>query len=171
MPPKTHNLMTLLAASELQPEEAMGKFIAKLNAASVATRYPEHLEKLQQIYTKEVTLNILDKTGETVLWIKNALMILSRFKENLEKSIRINGLILFGSCASDTGTEDSDIDVIVLSEDFTNKDFWERIEIIADAVYTTLQPIDAVAMTPAEWESQTTALAVYARSSHMMFVQ
>ena len=44
---------------------------------------------------------------------KNALMILSRFKENLGKSIRINGLILFGSCGSDTGTEDSDIDVIV----------------------------------------------------------
>ena len=73
MPPKTHNLVTLLAASELQPEEAMGKFIAKLNAASVATRYPEHLEKLQQIYTKEVTLNILDKTGETVSWIKKML--------------------------------------------------------------------------------------------------
>ena len=49
---------------------AGGKFIAKLNEASVATRYPEDIEKLQGQYTKDDVKNILVESRKALAWIK-----------------------------------------------------------------------------------------------------
>jgi HEPN domain-containing protein len=46
-PPKTHNLVYLLKKMNIRPEERVGKFIVRLNEASVATRYPEDIDNLQ----------------------------------------------------------------------------------------------------------------------------
>lgn len=70
LPPKTHNLLYLLIKIKVKPEETMGKFITKLNEASVATRYPENLEKLQKAYTKKVVRDILERSSEVLTWIK-----------------------------------------------------------------------------------------------------
>lgn len=51
VPPKTHNLLYLLSKIGLRPEDELGLFITKLNTASIATRYPEDLAKLQAVYT------------------------------------------------------------------------------------------------------------------------
>jgi predicted nucleotidyltransferase len=86
---------------------------------------------------------------------KAVLEIISQFKKALEsKGIKIDKLILFGSYASGKYREGSDIDLVVISEDFSGKDFWERIEIISDAIYEVFMPIEAVAMTPEEWSSK-----------------
>jgi len=34
--------------------------------------------------------------------------------------------------------EESDIDLGVISEDFKGKDFWQRIEVLSDAIYEVL---------------------------------
>lgn len=79
--------------------------------------------------------------------------ILSRFKKALDsKCIRISKLILFGSYAKGTEREGSDIDIVVVSEDFTGKNSWERIDILTDAIYEVFEPIEAIALTPEEWE-------------------
>lgn len=49
VPPKTHNLILLLNKIDKKPPKELGKFIVKLNEASIPTRYPENLAKLQQI--------------------------------------------------------------------------------------------------------------------------
>ena len=41
IPPKTHSLMYLLNKIELRPPIEIGEFIADLDHAGVATRYPE----------------------------------------------------------------------------------------------------------------------------------
>jgi addiction module HigA family antidote len=46
------------------------KFIIKLNAASVATRYPDDLSKLQAAYTKVVTEDIIKQGKEVLQWVK-----------------------------------------------------------------------------------------------------
>ena len=69
-PPKTHNLVYLLKKIGIRPAEPIGKFIVKLNEASVVTRYPEDIDKLQKQYTPGVVKDILAKSKEILRWIK-----------------------------------------------------------------------------------------------------
>jgi HEPN domain-containing protein len=70
VPPKTHNLIGLLTKIELKPPEQIGRFLAGLNEASILTRYPETLEKLQADYTAPVVAQIISRTRETLEWLK-----------------------------------------------------------------------------------------------------
>ena len=72
-PPKSHNLVYLLNAIGVRPAPEMGKFIVRLSEASVPTRYPEDLARLQQIFNERIVKEILEKTKETVAWIKSQL--------------------------------------------------------------------------------------------------
>ena len=69
-PPKTHNLVYLLKKIDIKPDETTGKFIVKLNEASIATRYPEDVQKLQDQYTKDIVKNIIVESRKTLEWIK-----------------------------------------------------------------------------------------------------
>ncbi|HHT9106792.1 MAG TPA: HEPN domain-containing protein [Candidatus Wujingus californicus] len=70
IPPKTHNLIYLLNKMGIKPEEPIGKFLVKLNEASVVTRYPEELSTLQKDFTQPVANDILSKSKEVLQWIK-----------------------------------------------------------------------------------------------------
>ena len=70
VPPKTHNLLYLLDKIGKKPEERLVKFIAKLNTASVATRYPDNLEKMRALYTKEISAEMIHDSKEVLTWIK-----------------------------------------------------------------------------------------------------
>lgn len=70
VPPKVHNLVYLLNKTGVRPVETLGKFLIRLNEASVITRYPDELEKLQKDFTKEVVKDMLSKSMEALLWIK-----------------------------------------------------------------------------------------------------
>lgn len=77
---------------------------------------------------------------------------LNQFKKALEAlNIQVEQLILFGSHAAGTAREDSDIDIIVISSSFADKSYWERIDILSEAIYKVFAPIEALAFTPAEW--------------------
>ena len=70
IPPKTHNLILLLNKIDIKPPKGLGKFIVKLNEASIPTRYPENLTKLQQIYNDTTAKEIIVKAKEFIEWIK-----------------------------------------------------------------------------------------------------
>ncbi|MBN2089786.1 HEPN domain-containing protein [candidate division KSB1 bacterium] len=70
VPPKTHNLLYLLEKIDRKPEQRLEKFIIKLNTASVATRYPDELAKIQAAYNQNVTKDILMKSKEVLTWLK-----------------------------------------------------------------------------------------------------
>ena len=81
--------------------------------------------------------------------------IIDDFRKALEtEGIICNKIILFGSFAKDTATEESDIDLVVISDNFNGMDFWERNKVISRAISEIFEPIEAIAYTPDEWEAK-----------------
>jgi predicted nucleotidyltransferase len=98
------------------------------------------------------------------------LRIISDYRKALEaEKIRPQKIILFGSYSMGTQREGSDIDLVVISEDFAGKDYWERIDILATALVKVFEPIEAIAMTPQEWESGDSLLVDYARQGEVVY--
>ncbi len=93
-----------------------------------------------------------------------AIKTLRKFKKTLESlNIQVEQLILFGSYASGTAREKSDIDVVVISSSFVDKSYWERIDILSEAIYKLFAPIEASAFTPEEWQSGKSLIVDYAK--------
>ena len=71
-----------------------------------------------------------------------------------ESGVTASKIMLFGSQAKGKATKDSDIDVVIISEDFRNKDILERAAMTKDAEIKTLRkfmiPLDIVTLTPEE---------------------
>ena len=58
--------------------------------------------------------------------------------------------MLFGSHATGTAHEDSDIDLFVVSSDWAGYNQRERLEILGVAAGRILEPIEAIGVTPQE---------------------
>jgi hypothetical protein len=95
--------------------------------------------------------------------------IIAAFRKALEEEgIKAQKLILFGSYSTGQSREDSDIDLIVISRDFSGKSYWERIDIFSRAIYRVFEPIEATAFTPEEWESTDSLIADYAKNGEVV---
>lgn len=70
VPPKTHNLLYLLNKIGKRPDQELLKFITKLNTASIATRYPDDLSKIQAAYTEKITKEMIKKSKDVLKWVK-----------------------------------------------------------------------------------------------------
>ncbi|MFZ1126683.1 nucleotidyltransferase domain-containing protein [Methanoregula sp.] len=77
--------------------------------------------------------------------------------------VRINNLILFGSSSTGTVTPGSDIDIAIISEDFTNRDIFDRALLTKDAEMHTVKkfkvPLDVITLTPQEYRDQKSLIA------------
>ncbi len=90
------------------------------------------------------------------------------FQQALKKrNIYAERIILFGSCCRGDFSEGSDIDLIVLSEDFDKMSYWERIEVLTDAITDVYEPIEALAVTPQEWEKGDSFLVEFAQDGEV----
>ena len=97
-------------------------------------------------------------------------MIISDFRQALESAgIRPEKILLYGSYAVGNWRPDSDIDLVVISEDFEGKSYWQRIDLLSAAIYKVFQPIEAVAMTPQEWENGDSLIVDYARNGEVVY--
>ncbi len=95
---------------------------------------------------------------------------MSRFKKAIEaQNVKVDRMILFGSQATGKAREGSDIDVVVISEDFKDKGYWERIDILSAAIYDVFEPIEAVAMTAEEWSNGTSPVATYVKDGSVEY--
>jgi len=99
-----------------------------------------------------------------------ALDAIMRFRKAIEsRGIKISKLILYGSYARGDYREGSDIDLILISEDFRNRDYWSRIDILSEAIYDAFAPIEVVGFTPEEWDNQTSPLYDYAKQGEILY--
>jgi len=69
-PPRTHNLIYLTKLAKVQFGENHLEFIAKLNNASVITRYPEDFQGLIEAYPENIAISYLHQTKEIIEWLK-----------------------------------------------------------------------------------------------------
>jgi len=98
------------------------------------------------------------------------LKIIGQFKDVLEKKgIKIERIVLYGSYAAGTQREGSDIDLVVISNDFSGLGYWQRIDLLAVAIYEVFKPIEAVAMTEAEWKKGDSFIVDFARNGEVVF--
>ena len=77
----------------------------------------------------------------TAAELENAI---SDFTRQLQKSLRVDAVILYGSYADGTPHEWSDIDLAVISPDFEGVPIWRRQEMIAELTvhrYRDIAPI------------------------------
>ncbi len=85
---------------------------------------------------------------------KNLAGTIDRFRNALEESgIHVKAMVLFGSHAKGHPTEQSDIDVVVISDDFEGMSLLERLETIGTAMARKrmMEPIEALAYTENEY--------------------
>ena len=70
VPPKTHNLLYLLDQIGDRPEQELQRFVTRLNTASIATRYPDDLVKMQAVYTADVAKAMIADSKKVLQWVK-----------------------------------------------------------------------------------------------------
>jgi predicted nucleotidyltransferase len=96
--------------------------------------------------------------------------IVDRFRQGLEaRGIKVQRAILYGSYTTGTDKAGSDIDVVIISSDFAARSYWERVDILADAIYEIFAPVEAVAMTPEEWERGDSFIVDVARNGEVLY--
>lgn len=83
--------------------------------------------------------------------------IIERFKQSLEKlGIKTKKMIIFGSYAKGRAKMHSDIDVVVISDDFKDMDLFKRLETIGIALARAkiMEPVEALGYTEEEYNSE-----------------
>ncbi|MFC1886717.1 nucleotidyltransferase domain-containing protein [Thermodesulfobacteriota bacterium] len=81
--------------------------------------------------------------------------IIKKYKNSLATlGINTDRIILYGSYAYELAEEGSDIDLIVVSTDFVNKNIRERLELLGVASARIMEPIQAIGYTPAELKAK-----------------
>lgn len=68
--PKSHNLIYLLKLGNVQLPSELFNFIAKINNASIVTRYPEDFSKILKAYPENIAEEYLSKTKEVYKCLK-----------------------------------------------------------------------------------------------------
>jgi len=77
--------------------------------------------------------------------------IVKRYRVQLEKmGIHPTRILLYGSQASGTAREGSDIDLIVISGDWKKYNHRQRLELLGIASARILEPVQAQGFTPSE---------------------
>ena len=82
-------------------------------------------------------------------------IIIAQYREKLESlGIRVRGIFLYGSHASGKAREDSDLDLVVVSDDFKDMDLWERLCLLGRARKGIERPMEILGFTEEEFESK-----------------
>lgn len=77
---------------------------------------------------------------------------LTDFCQKISRKIRVDQVIVFGSYSTETATEDSDIDVVVVSDDFKKLRSDKRLKILDEAASFIRPEIVAAGFTRKELE-------------------
>lgn len=89
------------------------------------------------------------------------------------KGLNISKIIVFGSYAYGKTTEESDIDIVIVSDDFEGKNIFERAKLTKEAEIMTIKrylvPLDILTMTPKELETGTSLISDYAKNGKVLY--
>lgn len=90
-----------------------------------------------------------------------------------ESGIRIDNLILFGSASTGIPRPGSDIDIAIISDDFIDRDIFDRALLTRDAELNTIRkfrvPLDIVTLTTGELADPASPIAGTLRKGIALF--
>lgn len=86
----------------------------------------------------------------TAVELENAI---SDFIQQLQKGLRVDAVVLYGSYAHGTPREWSDIDLAVISPDFEGVSVWKRQEMIAHLTVHRYPDIAPIGYPPSEYHN------------------
>jgi uncharacterized protein len=82
---------------------------------------------------------------------KESLSIIKKFVEELRGDFSIHNVVFFGSRVEGRARKDSDIDLIIVSDDFEGMSFFRRVAKMYD-YWETSKPVDFLCYTVREFE-------------------
>ncbi|MCX6090839.1 MAG: nucleotidyltransferase domain-containing protein [Candidatus Atribacteria bacterium] len=104
---------------------------------------------------------------------KIQLIITSLQQAFQSRNIQIDRFVVFGSQAEGRSHADSDLDIIIISDEFEGKTIFERAQITGpvhwDIVHFFKIPLDLIAMTNDEFDTGPSLIAQYAKQGHILF--
>ncbi len=107
---------------------------------------------------------VRDKIAEAIKFFENCLK---------EKGLNVSKIILFGSHSTGKATVDSDVDILIISPDFQNKDIFERARLTKEAEINTIKkfrvPLDIITLTSEEFEGGSSLITEFARKGKVMY--
>ncbi len=107
---------------------------------------------------------VKDKVAEAIKFFENCLK---------EKGVKVSKIILFGSQITGKATGESDVNILIISPDFQNKDIFERARLTKEAEIKTIKkfrmPLDIITLTSEEFESGSSLITEFARKGKVMY--
>ncbi len=86
---------------------------------------------------------------------KEIYLVIREYKQKLETmGIEIKKIFLYGSHSSGIGKEDSDLDLVVVSNDFKNMGLWERLCLLGRARMGIKKPMGILGLTQEEFAAE-----------------
>lgn len=107
--------------------------------------------------------------------VEEKILEIVNFLEQILKNNKLNvsKIILFGSTAKEKAIEDSDLDLVIVSEDFSDKNIFERANLTKEAEIKTIRkfmiPLDIITLTQEELDSETSLISQYIREGKVVF--
>jgi HEPN domain-containing protein len=69
VPPRTHNLITLLSATPVILTDEQSEFLLMLNRFQLEGRYPDYMTKMHNICNEMFTKEIIDSVNDFKTWL------------------------------------------------------------------------------------------------------
>lgn len=86
---------------------------------------------------------------------KKISQIINEYQQKLEAlGVRVKKIILYGSHALEKAGEDSDIDLVVVSDDLKDMDLWERLCLLGRARIGIKSPMEILGFTEEEFQEE-----------------
>lgn len=90
-----------------------------------------------------------------------------------ERKVHFSKIILFGSQVKGKPKKDSDVDIIILSKDFENKDIFERIKLMRgvhrEFVRRLMLPADIMYYSLSEWRKGSSIIIDIAKEEGLVY--
>ncbi|PIU56035.1 MAG: nucleotidyltransferase domain-containing protein [Chloroflexi bacterium CG07_land_8_20_14_0_80_51_10] len=81
--------------------------------------------------------------------------IIAEYRQKLEDlGVKVQKIILYGSYACRRATEESDIDLVVVSDNFKDMDLWERLCLLGRARIGIRKPVEILGLTEEEFAAE-----------------
>lgn len=107
---------------------------------------------------------------------KSTLKAITFMKDQLiHNGLNIEKIIVFGSQVNGHNRPDSDIDIVLVSDDFKHKDIFSRARLTKDAEISTIRkfliPLDIMTLTTEELADETSMLSAYAQAGQVVYAR